>query len=180
MWVAWPEPSWVLLAKVPASAPEKLRKFRLSRDAEGLAAEEAAAAAVKEKEGSTAAAAEVAKAAILEKQQRLREGWQKAIQAVNALVKERLEQLELKGIRVECPPVAPAEVLAELHASLHSLDACYDEKYNLNSDLPKMPVIHKLLMDSNHTFESTYMLSLQDCDSEGGCEAGCSGWTGVP
>ena len=141
-WVAWPEPSWVLLAKVAASAPEKLREFRLSRDAEGLAAEEAAAAAVKEKEGSTAAAAEAAKAAIVEKQQRLREGWQKAIQAVIASVKERLEQLELKGIRVECPPVAPAEVLAELHASLHSLDACYDEKYNLNSDLPKMPVIH--------------------------------------
>ena len=86
----------------------------------------------------------------------------------------------MKQKRVECPPPAPPEVVAELHDSLRALDDCYDPKYRLNSDLPKMPVLHSLLTDENHTFDSTYMLSIQDCECPETCKFGCSGWTGVP
>jgi hypothetical protein len=41
-------------------------------------------------------------------------------------------------------------------------------------------VINKLLTDESHTFHSTYMLSMQDCEREDGCEFGCLGWKGVP
>ena len=127
------EETWLPRAKLEASAPDKLQEFRLLRDPEEVAAEEAAAAAAaaaaKEKQASAAAAAEASKAATLEKQRRLREGWGGSIGEVIALLKQRLELLELKGKRVECPPVAPPEVLAELHDSLRALDPSYDPKY---------------------------------------------------
>lgn len=172
---------WLPRAKLEASAPDKLHEFRLLTEvaAEEVAAEEAEAEAAKVKEASAAAAAEASKAATLEKQRRLREGWRKAFGKVIALIKQRLELLELKGKRVECPPVAPPEVLAELHDSLRALDPSYDPKYHLNSDLSKMPIIHKLLTDASHTFDSTYMLSMQDCECKD-CEFGCSGWAHVP
>ena len=43
----------------------------------------------------------------------------------------------------------------------------------------KMLILEKYFNDPDHTFDSTYMLSLQDCDVKG-CKFGCRGWTGMP
>ena len=42
-----------------------------------------------------------------------------------------------------------------------------------------MPVIQKLLTDESHTFDSTYMFSMRDCECKD-CEFGCSDWADVP
>ena len=154
-------------------------------EAEGAAAEQAAVeaslkqAAVAEATQAEALVQSEAKAAKESKQQRLREQFKGAIYKVIALVRSRLEVLELKGKSVECPAVAPTELLTELHTSLRELDDQYDASYSLMLQLKKMPKLFVLLSDSVHTFDSTYMLSMQDCEDTD-CQFGCRGWTGVP
>ena len=177
------EPSWQPATNLEG-APEKVEVWRRSRlSHEELEAEDAVRAkAAEHAETQAAAKAEVTKAvteAKEAKQRRLREQFKAAIYKVVDLVKKRITLLELKGKHVECPPVAPPELLAELHASLRTLDSQYDPKYSLMSQLKKMPVIEKYFADPQHTFDSTYMLSLQDCEVEG-CKFGCRGWTGLP
>ena len=124
-------------------------------------------------------AKEAAMAAKQAKQQRLREQFKASIHKVISLVKGRLTLLELKGKRVECPQAAPPELLKELHDSLRALDDKYDPKYTLMPELRKIPTIQAYLTDSEHTFDTTYMLSFQDCDAKD-CKFGCCGWDGVP
>ena len=176
------EPSWKPATNI--DAPEKVeawRRLRLSYEelaaADALRAKEAEHA---ETQAAAKAEAEKAVADVKEaKRQRLREQFKAAIYKVIDLVKARITLLELKDNHIECPNSAPPELLVELHASLRTLDDQYDPKYSLMSQLKKMPVIEKCLLDPQHTFDSTYMLSLQDCDTEG-CKFGCRGWTGLP
>ena len=184
------EPSWQPAANLEG-APKIVEAWRRSRlSEEEMKAEDLAAVASAAKEAEAKAAAQEAKAAAEEvkaaaeeakvaKRRRLREQFKGAIYKVIALVKERLILLELKGKRVVCPEVAPAEVTAELHASLRELDDAYDPKYNLMSQLKNMPILEMCLTDPKHTFDSTYMLSMQDCEEEN-CTFGCCGWADIP
>ena len=171
-YVEWADPdeeaSWEPAANL-ASAAEKVEEWRRSRlskvelEAE-LAAEAAKAeaqAALTVAQAQAQAAAKAQAEAEAAKPVRLREQFKAAIQKVIDIVKGRLTLLELKGKRVECADRAPPEVEAELHTSLRTLDAKYDPKYRLMSDLKKMPTIEAYLTDPEHTFDATYMLSYQ-------------------
>ena len=167
---------------------EEWRRSRLSPEELKVEDTKAAAAATEAKEQeakaeaalkATAKAEAAVKAAKEEKQRRLHTQFKAAIYKVIDMVKPRLTALKLKNKYVECPEPAPPEVEAELHASLRELDDQYDPKYSLMSQLKKMPVLEELLMDPQHTFDSTYMLSMQDCENEG-CKFGCVGWSNVP
>ena len=172
--------TWEPAQNLASSAAKKVEEWRRSRlSAEELEAEhtaEEAAAATKEDQKGAAVSREAAKQV---KARRLREQFTAAIHKVIALVKERLTMLELKGKRVECPKPAPPEVEAELHSALLSFDCQYDPKYRLMSELKKMTTIQAYLSDTEHTFDSTYMLSYQDCE-EKDCKFGCRGWDGIP
>ena len=86
--------------------------------------------------------------------------------------------LELKGKPVECSEPA-REVIEELHASLLELDPAYDRSLRLMSDLQKMPVLAAYFVSKEHVFDSTYQLSLRDCNDPS-CKACCGGWNDVP
>ena len=173
------EPSWEPATNLDG-APQKVEAWRRSRlRPEEQLAEKAAEAAKAEARAKEDADAEAEAEAKAERRRRLIAAWKRAQAKVIAKIKERLVLLELKGKRVECPPPAPPEIEAELHASLLELDCAYDPAYSLNSQLSKMPIIAEYFADEKHTFDSTYMLSLQDCVEED-CKFGCCGWKGVP
>ena len=104
--------------------------------------------------------------------------WQASMKPVIDLIAERFQMLELKGKPVECSEPA-REVVEELHASLLELDPAYNRSLSLISDLQKMPVLAGYFASANHVFDSTYQLSLRDCDDPN-CKSCCGGWNKVP
>lgn len=143
------------------SASGALAEFLATRAREAQAADQAAAA---EQERAKK-----------EAQQKLLMEWADAVAVPIQQVKARLEQLELKGVRVTVPPTASAATLNELHASLRAIDPAYDPRFRSMKDLTKMPILKALLEDSKHCFDSTYALDVFDC-GDPSCRFGCTNW----
>ena len=142
----------------------------------------AAATAKAAASAATAAAEEAAKSAAekekLEKR-KLYDAWRGCVAPVHAGIKERFEQLELKGKGVEVLPRVTLEVLDELHASLKEMDPAYDPAYRLNADLKKMSILDAFFSDPEHAHDLTYNLTLIGC-GKADCKFKCVPWDDVP
>lgn len=86
-----------------------------------------------------------------------------------------VQQLELKGVRVQTPPTATNATLEELHASLAAIDPAYDRSFSATKDLARMPILKQLFSESAHCFTATYAVEYFDC-GDPGCKFGCTNW----
>ncbi|KAL7528721.1 hypothetical protein ACHAWF_008133 [Thalassiosira exigua] len=83
------------------------------------------------------------------------------------IIEDRFSKLDLDGRPVVVLPfVKDTSVVTD---ALQKLDECYDPSYSSMSQLNKMPVISKLLNDSNHCRRTPYSLEFRLCGEEG-CE----------
>jgi hypothetical protein len=95
-----------------------------------------------------------------------------------AVVKQRFEKLQLKGVPVEVLETAPAAVLERLHSVLERIDDSYDQSIRaLSKFKTAMPVLYDLY--HKHTRDTTYMMEFTRCQDED-CPLGCKAmWEGI-